>query len=624
MSLAVTKRKKSIIILAWIAPIVAIIISIGMVYDYYTKTGNSISITFKNISGLDIRQSHIQYNGLHIGDIESMKLDPKNIDRFIVKANIYSQYNYLIKKGSIFYKVSPKLSLNGTSHLTNVLKGNFIELIPPTKNIYKLKILKEQLYFEGYDAKPKREGKIITITSNDGNFGISSAILFKGLKIGEVIDKKIDNYKVIYKVLIYQKYQYLISSTTQFYQINPFELDASLENINIKIPSIKNMLSSAIGFITPSYDENIKSSYILHKAKDEINIKNKDQNYYTFKIKANDISKTDFIIYKGVIVGQIDEVELKKGINIVSGKIYAKYKYLINNSTYFYKQKALKTKLSTEGFKLEIPAIKELALGGITFITPHPKEILTNKTFTFYEDIDTLNESEKFHITLVVKDNHNIKTTSQLYYKNIAIAKVKKITLDKDIIIKIEGEKKYQYLFGLDSKIYLKGTKISFDKIENISSTLLGDKLYLIADTKNSFKSNFTLDSINPDKTHYKKGLRVQLKSKESKNITVGSPIYYKGFEVGEIYDADLVNEGEFIVFNLFIKEKYRNILKTHSQFYKATIVDMDVGVFGANIKLGSAKSMLKGGIVFKTPHTEKKPLNATYKTVFTLIEEKK
>jgi len=624
MSLAVTKRKKSIIILAWIAPIVAIIISIGMVYDYYTKTGNSISITFKNISGLDIRQSHIQYNGLHIGDIESMKLDPKNIDRFIVKANIYSQYNYLIKKGSIFYKVSPKLSLNGTSHLTNVLKGNFIELIPPTKNIYKLKILKEQLYFEGYDAKPKREGKIITITSNDGNFGISSAILFKGLKIGEVIDKKIDNYKVIYKVLIYQKYQYLISSTTQFYQINPFELDASLENINIKIPSIKNMLSSAIGFITPSYDENIKSSYILHKAKDEINIKNKDQNYYTFKIKANDISKTDFIIYKGVIVGQIDEVELKKGINIVSGKIYAKYKYLINNSTYFYKQKALKTKLSTEGFKLEIPAIKELALGGITFITPHPKEILTNKTFTFYEDIDTLNESEKFHITLVVKDNHNIKTTSQLYYKNIAIAKVKKITLDKDIIIKIEGEKKYQYLFGLDSKIYLKGTKISFDKIENISSTLLGDKLYLIADTKNSFKSNFTLDSINPDKTHYKKGLRVQLKSKESKNITVGSPIYYKGFEVGEIYDADLVNEGEFIVFNLFIKEKYRNILKTHSQFYKATIVDMDVGVFGANIKLGSAKSMLKGGIVFKTPHTENKPLNATYKTVFTLIEEKK
>ena len=49
--------------------------------------------------------------------------------------------------------------------------------------------------------------------------------------------------------------------------------------------------------------------------------------------------------------------------------------------------------------------------------------------------------------------------------------------------------------------------------------------------------------------THYKKGLRLQLKAKESKNITVGSPIYYKGFEVGEIYDADLINEGDAISF---------------------------------------------------------------------------
>ena len=46
-----------------------------------------------------------------------------------------------------------------------------------------------------------------------------------------------------------------------------------------------------------------------------------------------------------------------------------------------------------------------------------------------------------------------------------------------------------------------------------------------------------------------------------------------------------------------------QNIVKTNSKFYKATInVDMDVGVFGAKIKLGSAKSILKGGIVFKNP----------------------
>ncbi len=621
MSLAVAKRKKSIVILAWIAPIVAIIISISMVYDYYTKAGNSITITLNNIEGLDLRQSHIQYNGLHIGDISSMSLDQNNINQFIIEANIYAQYNYLVKEGAIFYKVAPKLSINETSSLSNILKGNYIELIPPSTNIKELNKLKEKFIFKGYDTKPNTDGVVFELISNDGNFGISSAILFKGLQIGEVIHKKIDRYDIKYKVLIYEQYKYLISSTTKFYQINPLQINASIENIDIKIPSIKNMLSSSIGFVTPSNDKNIKTSYRLYKSKDLI-IPNKDnKNYFTFKIKANGISTSDFVIYKGVIVGQIDTVKLEPSTNTVTGKIYAKYKYLINNSTVFYKPKALKTKLSTDGLKVEIPALKELALGGVTFITPEQKAKLTTNRFSFYENIDTLYDSEKFTIKLTVEDNYNIKKTSKLYYKNIAIAKVKKITLDKDITIIIEGDKKYKYLFGKNSKIYLKGTKISLDGVENLSSTVLGDNLYLIADKNNSFKNKFTLDSINPDKVHYEKGLRVQLKANDSKNITVGSPIYYKGFEVGEIYDANLVKEGKNIIFNLFIKEKYKNIVKTKSRFYKATTIDIDAGVFGAKIKLGSAKSMLKGGIYFTNPKSKKPLKSAKNGAIFELLK---
>jgi len=622
MSLAVTKRKKSIIVLAWIAPIIAIIISISMVYDYYIKIGNDIEITFKNIDGLDLRQSHVQFNGLHIGDINSMKIDPKNINQFIVNITIYSQYNYLIKKGSIFYKVAPKVSLDGVSALSNVLKGNYIELIPTTTNLEKLKSLEKQFTFKGYDSKPKNKGVLFSISSNSGDFGINSAILFKGLQIGEVINKTIDKYNVNYKVLIYDKYKYLISSTTQFYQINPLEINASLEDISIKIPSIKNMISSAIGFVTPSYDKDIKDLYILHSSKNDIGFNKTDKNSFSFKIKANGISKTDFIIYRGVIVGQIDDVILGKDTNIVIGKIYEKYTYLLNNSTYFYKPKALKTDLSLDGLKVEVPALKELVLGGISFKTPKNHKKLTNKVFSFYENLEEIKENEKFTITLRLNTNHNIKKTSQLYYKNIAIAKVKKIVLnDDDIIITIQSDKKYKYLFGKNAKIYLQGTKISLDGIENLSSTVLGDNLYLIADKHNKFKKNYTLDSINPDTTHYQKGLRVELKATNSKNITVGSPIYYKGFEIGKIYDAQLVNSGEFILFKLFIEEKYKTIVKQNSQFYKTTIIDMDVGVFGAKIKLGSVKSMLKGGIFFINPEVKTLTQNAKSGNIFHLQE---
>ncbi len=625
MSLAVTKRKKSIIILAWVAPIVAIIISISMLYDHYTKIGNSISITLKNINGLDLRQSHIQFNGLQIGDIKSIKIDEKNINKFIVKANIYSDYNYLITKGALFYKVSPVLSLDGISGLSNILQGNYIELIPASLNLNKLKTFKQQNSFIGYDSEPKSKGVLFYILSNTGNFDITSSILYKGIQIGEVIDKSIDKFTIKYQVLIYDKYKYLISSKTQFYKINPLEMKASLENIDIKIPSLKNIISSAIGFITPSTDKNIKESYTLYDSIDEITLMYNEEEIYRFRIQTNNISTDNFIYYKGSIVGKIDKVKITKEDNIVYGYIKNKYKYLINNSTVFYKQAAITTKISLEGIKVELSNLKELIMGGITFTTPIKEEKLTQKVFAFYDDINQFNDKNNFTIKLNLENNFNIKTTSKLYYKNIEIGAIKDISLEGIVKITLNIEHKYKYLFGKNSKIYLQGTSISLDKIENLSSTILGDNLYLIPDRYNGHKSKYTLDSVNPNHTYYKKGLRVQLKAKDSKNLTIGSPIYFKGFEVGEIYNVDLEKNGKYLIFDVFIKEQYANILKTNSKFYKATIIDMDVGVFGAKIKLGSAKSMLNGGIFFTNPeaNSQEKIQIAKEKKVFDLLDKK-
>ena len=624
MSLAITKRKKSIIVLAWIAPIVAIIISFSMVYEQYTKLGNTIEITLNNIDGLDVRQSHIQYNGLHIGDIDSITINENDINQFIVKATIYADYNYLIKKGSIFYKVSPTLTLNEVSALSNVLKGNFIELIPVSTNIDTLKNLQNQLHFEGYDTKPKKTGIIFSLFSNSGDFDITSAILYKGLQIGEVLQKSIDNFTINYQVLIYEKFKYLISSQTKFYKINPLELKASLEKLELSIPSLKDMISSAIGFVTPNTDKNIKTAYKLYDSKSDIELKNTIKNRYNFNILANGISNGDIIYYKGIVVGKIDTVKISNKINRVYGHIKNKYKYLLNNSTVFYKQTAISSELSTEGLKVELSNLKEFIYGGITFITPEKKGKLTSSIFTYYDDLDKFYKKNTFIVSLLTEDNYNIKKTSQLLYKNIQIGSVKNIILDKSIQIDLQIKNKYKYLFGENAKIYLQGTKISFEKIENISSTILGDNLYLIADKNNGFKSKYSLDSINPNKTYYKKGLRVQLKAQESKNITIGSPIYYKGFEVGEISGVNLSKNGEFILFDLFIKKKYSHIVKMQSKFYKATTIDMDVGVFGAKIKFGSAKSILQGGLVFTNDITEKNVINAKNGTLFHLLEEKK
>ena len=137
----IIKRKKSTMILAWLAPIVAIIISYSMLENYFEQKGNIITIYTKDIKGLNVAKSHIQFRGLKIGKLLSMSIDKKDLKRFKITAQIYKEFNYFIREGSKFWIVSPNINLNKIENLGTILTGNYIEVSPPTKDIKKLKKL---------------------------------------------------------------------------------------------------------------------------------------------------------------------------------------------------------------------------------------------------------------------------------------------------------------------------------------------------------------------------------------------------------------------------------------------------------------------------------------------------
>lgn len=711
MSLAVVKKQKSTIIIAWIAPILALIISISMSYDYYKKVGNTITITFNNINGLSLRKSHLQFNGIRVGDIKSMKIDPNNINKFILVAQIEPQYNYMIKKGTKFWIVSPTLSLKaGASSLDTILTGNYIEILPPTLDLTKLNSLEKEDSFIAQDHKPNPKGVTTTLISKSGTLGINTFVIYKGMRVGEIISQDLRGYNVEYKVLIYEKYKHLISSKSKFYKISPLEIKASFEEFKLNISSFQEILSSGISFITNEKYSKIKDTYQLYESLDDTNYNtkvinlftksknnfkylyfkskkigkvvssgidiNSSQTNYKVKIKAsycnllkqspyfyikksifsptnldikstlsgnqltlhvdsnkiikpqlnylihelppkeygyrfellgNDIKSNDIIFYKGVKVGIVESVTIDTKSNIINAFIDKKYQSLINNSTLFYKIDAITSKVSMDGIELNVAPIKEILQGGISFITPK-KDILNQHRFSLYKSKQDINKKRTFNIKIALKKELNIKKSSQLFYKNIKIGEVKEILLDnkEDIVVTLSVDLQYKMLFGKNSKIYAKGESVSIDNLQNISSLITGGNFYLVADSNNGIKLSYKLDSIDPCKTKYLKGLRVLIETKSSKNLSIGSPIYYRNFEIGQIESIDLSLDAKTIILSIFIYKKYAHIIRENSIFYRAKTIDVKIGFLNAELKMGSMKSMLKGGIAVVTPQNPK------------------
>ena len=117
--------------------------------------------------------------------------------------------------------------------------------------------------------------------------------------------------------------------------------------------------------------------------------------------------------------------------------------------------------------------------------------------------------------------------------------------------------------------------------------------------------------------------LNLTLRATRLGSLKTGSPIYYRGIEVGAVRDAELSTNSLGVDIKVFIRNAYANLIRTDSKFWNASGVDVKVGLFrGAEINIESLRSLISGGVVFATPSEPGPPVKNG--TIFHLFDEPK
>lgn len=101
-------------------------------------------------------------------------------------------------------------------------------------------------------------------------------------------------------------------------------------------------------------------------------------------------------------------------------------------------------------------------------------------------------------------------------------------------------------------------------------------------------------------------------------SLTVDSPVNYRGIQVGIVKDIRLSSDSQAANVTLFIWERYRVLVRTHSQFWMIKGADISGSLFsGLQLRLGSVQNILTGGVAFATPE---KDLGAPVADGFTFV----
>jgi paraquat-inducible protein B len=97
-------------------------------------------------------------------------------------------------------------------------------------------------------------------------------------------------------------------------------------------------------------------------------------------------------------------------------------------------------------------------------------------------------------------------------------------------------------------------------------------------------------------------GKQFVLTSESMGSIGRGSPIYFRGLAVGEVFDRKLAEDKRSVEISIFVKVPFDQLVHDNSLFWNASGFDVTFGVDGFQIKTESLETILAGGVSFETP----------------------
>ena len=98
-------------------------------------------------------------------------------------------------------------------------------------------------------------------------------------------------------------------------------------------------------------------------------------------------------------------------------------------------------------------------------------------------------------------------------------------------------------------------------------------------------------------------GLKLTLSTTQLGSIRPGSPVHYRGIEVGSVTGADLSPDATAAHVQVFVAQRYERLVRIGSRFWTVSGVDVNFGLFrGLEINIESLRTLVAGGISFATP----------------------
>lgn len=199
------------------------------------------------------------------------------------------------------------------------------------------------------------------------------------------------------------------------------------------------------------------------------------------------------------------------------------------------------------------------------------------------------------------------KTTVR--YKQVDIGVVRQIDLSDDrshIIARIDLRKGASNFAAKDSRFWVVRPRIGTSGVSGIDTLLSGSYIEVDGGKSEEDKFEFTGLEVPPVISSDVPGKVFFLNADDLGSLDIGSPIYYRRINVGQITAYKLSDDGKNVELQTFIRAPYDKFVTTDARFWQASGIDVTLNASGFNLDTQSLASIVAGGIAFGIPESSR------------------
>lgn len=211
-----------------------------------------------------------------------------------------------------------------------------------------------------------------------------------------------------------------------------------------------------------------------------------------------------------------------------------------------------------------------------------------------------------------------------LRYRNVVVGTVEELSFTEDlgkVLVYVRVENDVAPFIDDQSVFWIVRPEVTARGISGLSTVLSGVYIEgawdgVVGLAAQRFQGSDTPPLTQPGRP----GRRITLATDDGTTISYGSPVLFRGVEVGRLETPRLSFDGRSVLVDAFIDAPHDARLSRATRFWDTSGFELSFGTSGFEVDFDSVASLITGGVEFDNLYQDTTPLPPGY--VFTLYED--